>query len=216
MSSTRRPDTPVRTGRTSSADAAAAVRLALRDPAAVPHAVRPVPRRPQSPQQGPSCGMPRCRPPAPRKRSRAGALTAGAVAVAIVSAGIGGGVALLVQPDRPSASSSVTGLAPSVPAASLPAGTVEQVAAKVVPSVVKLEVDLGRAVRRGLRHHPVLRRSDPDEQPRGGRRQGRTRRGGRRPDEGDLRRRSHNGVHRRRHRPQQRHRGGPRDRTRRA
>src|SRR6185437_15798807 len=88
-------------------------------------------------------------PPAPRKRSRAGALTAGAVALAIVSAGIGGGVAILVQPDRPAASSSVTGLAPSVPAASLPAGTVEQVAAKVVPSVVKLEVDLGRQSEEG-------------------------------------------------------------------
>jgi putative serine protease PepD len=73
----------------------------------------------------------------------------GAVAVAIVSAGIGGGVALLVQPDRPSASSSVTGLAPSVPAASLPAGSVEQVAAKVVPSVVKLEVDLGKQSEEG-------------------------------------------------------------------
>jgi putative serine protease PepD len=88
-------------------------------------------------------------PPARQKRSRAGALTAGAVAVAIVSAGIGGGVALLVQPDRPSAGSSVTGLAPSVPAASLPAGSVEQVAAKVVPSVVKLEVDLGRQSEEG-------------------------------------------------------------------
>jgi putative serine protease PepD len=69
--------------------------------------------------------------------------------VAIVSAGIGGGVALLAQPDRPSASSSVTGLAPSVPAASLPAGSVEQVAAKVVPSVVKLEVDLGKQSEEG-------------------------------------------------------------------
>jgi putative serine protease PepD len=69
--------------------------------------------------------------------------------VAIVSAGIGGGVALLVQPNRPSASSSVTGVAPSVPAASLPAGSVEQVAAKVVPSVVKLEVDLGRQSEEG-------------------------------------------------------------------
>src|SRR5262245_19567103 len=98
-----------------------------------------------APQQ--PAGMPM--PPARQKRSRAGALTAGAVAVAIVSAGIGGGVALLVQPDRPAASSSVTGLAPSVPAASLPAGTVEQVAAKVVPSVVKLEVDLGRQSEEG-------------------------------------------------------------------
>ena len=59
-----------------------------------------------------------------------------------MSAGIGGGVALLAQPDRARGpTSSVTGAAPSVPAASLPAGSVEQVAAKVVPSVVKLEVE---------------------------------------------------------------------------
>jgi putative serine protease PepD len=87
--------------------------------------------------------------PPPQKRSRAGALTAGALAVAIVSAGIGGGVALLAQPDRPAATSSVNGAAPGVPVASLPAGSVEQVAAKVVPSVVKLEVDLGRQSEEG-------------------------------------------------------------------
>jgi putative serine protease PepD len=105
-------------------------------------------RTPYDPYRGaPQPGMPV--PSVPQKRSRAGALTAGAVAVAIVSAGIGGGVALLAQPDRPSASSSVTGLAPSVPAASLPAGSVEQVAAKVVPSVVKLEVDLGKQSEEG-------------------------------------------------------------------
>ena len=70
--------------------------------------------------------------------------------MAIVSAGIGGGVALLVQPDRPAASSSIIpGAAPSVPAASLPAGSVEQVAAKVVPSVVKLETDMGRQSEEG-------------------------------------------------------------------
>src|SRR5215217_7836738 len=40
-------------------------------------------------------------------------------------------------------------MAPSVPAASLPAGSVEQVAAKVVPSVVKLETDMGRASEEG-------------------------------------------------------------------
>ncbi len=84
-----------------------------------------------------------------QKRSRAGALTAGALAVAIVSAGIGGGVALLAQPDRPSATSSINGAAPGMPVASLPAGSVEQVAAKVVPSVVKLEVDLGRQSEEG-------------------------------------------------------------------
>ena len=86
--------------------------------------------------------------PRPQKRSRAGALTAGAIAVAVVSAGMGGGVALLAQPDRPAATSSIDGAAPGVPAASLPAGSVEQVAAKVVPSVVKLEVDLGGSPRR--------------------------------------------------------------------
>ena len=85
----------------------------------------------------------------PQKRSRAGALTVGALAVAVVSAGIGGGVALLAQPDHHSASSSVNGAAPSVPAASLPAGSVEQVAVKVVPSVVKLETDMGRASEEG-------------------------------------------------------------------
>jgi putative serine protease PepD len=76
-------------------------------------------------------------------------LTAGAVAVAIVSAGIGGGVALLAQPDSSGGTSALGGAAPSVPAASLPAGSVEQVAAKVVPSVVKLEVDQGRASEEG-------------------------------------------------------------------
>ncbi len=85
----------------------------------------------------------------PQKRSRAGALTAGALALAIVSAGIGGGVALLAQPDSAGSFSSANGAAPSVPAASLPAGSVEQVAAKVVPSVVKLEVDMGRQSEEG-------------------------------------------------------------------
>jgi putative serine protease PepD len=94
----------------------------------------------------PAPGQPSVRP---QKRSRAGALTAGALAIAMVSAGIGGGVALLVQPDRPAATSGIGGVAPSVPAASVPAGSIEQVAAKVVPSVVKLEVDMGRASEEG-------------------------------------------------------------------
>ena len=51
-----------------------------------------------APYRRPACRCPRRRP---EKRSRAGALTAGAVAVAVVSAGIGGGVAMLAQPDRP-------------------------------------------------------------------------------------------------------------------
>ncbi len=98
------------------------------------------------------------RPTPPRleaqKRSRAGLLAVGALSIALVSAGVGGGVAMLAQPDRPGAppifsSSSPSGVAPSQPAANLPAGSVEQVAAKVVPSVVKLETDMGRQSEEG-------------------------------------------------------------------
>ncbi|MGY4711130.1 trypsin-like peptidase domain-containing protein [Mycolicibacterium sp. CBM1] len=88
----------------------------------------------------------------PRKRSRAGALMAGALAIAVVSAGIGGTVVLLAHPDR----QPVTAVgAPNpngpanVPAANLPVGSVEQVAAKVVPSVVKLETEFGRQSEEG-------------------------------------------------------------------
>ena len=83
-----------------------------------------------------------------KKRSKL-ALASGALAVAVVSAGIGGGVATLVHDDRPSFGTGLNGAAPSIPAAALPAGSVEQVAAKVVPSVVKLETDLGRASEEG-------------------------------------------------------------------
>jgi putative serine protease PepD len=85
----------------------------------------------------------------PQKRSRAGVLTVGALTIALVSAGIGGGVATLVRPDRATVATTATGAAPSQPAANLPAGSVEQVAAKVVPSVVKLETDLGKASEEG-------------------------------------------------------------------
>jgi putative serine protease PepD len=103
-------------------------------------------RQPYDPYRDMRAGAPPQPRPQPQKQSRAGALVAGAVAVAVVSAGIGGGVALVVHPDRPATSvlGSAPGAAPSQPAASLPAGSVEQVAAKVVPSVVKLETDLGR------------------------------------------------------------------------
>ncbi|MFN6549860.1 S1C family serine protease [Mycolicibacterium septicum] len=83
-----------------------------------------------------------------KKRSKAG-LVAGALTVAVVSAGIGGGVATLVHDDHPRLGTQGLGAAPTVPAAALPPGSVEQVAAKVVPSVVKLETDLGRASEEG-------------------------------------------------------------------
>jgi putative serine protease PepD len=89
--------------------------------------------------------------PAPQKPSRAGIFTAGAVAVAVVSAAVGGGVALAVQPHHPTTTTVAAGpgAAPGQPAASLPAGSVEQVAAKVVPSVVKLETAMGRQSEEG-------------------------------------------------------------------
>ena len=85
----------------------------------------------------------------PEKRSRAGRLTVGAVAIAVLSAGVGGGVATLVQPGRPSLTSTSSGATVGEPAASLPTGSIEQVAAKVVPSVVKLETDMGRQSEEG-------------------------------------------------------------------
>jgi putative serine protease PepD len=81
-------------------------------------------------------------------------MIAGAAVVAVVSAGAGA-VVLVNQPDRSAANGLASALAtaPNAPAASppavrppasaAPAGSVEQVAAKVVPSVVKLEIDMG-------------------------------------------------------------------------
>ncbi|MDT5134666.1 MAG: putative serine protease PepD [Mycobacterium sp.] len=76
---------------------------------------------------------------------------AGALAIAVVSAGIGGAVAVAVQPDHRTTSTMVTaqGAAPSQPAANAPTGSVEQVATKVVPSVVKLETQMGRQSEEG-------------------------------------------------------------------
>jgi putative serine protease PepD len=119
---------------------------------------QPAYRQPYGPfggaSQGPAVGPP---PPSyggvPQKRSRAGLLAVGALAIAVVSAGIGGGVASVVEQGRHSAGSAAGttagGAAPSMPAANAPAGTVEQVAAKVVPSVVMLETDLGRQSEEG-------------------------------------------------------------------
>jgi putative serine protease PepD len=121
------------------------------------YAQQPQYRQPYGPfgrgQAGPAGGPP---PPGlgvQRKRSRAGLLAVGAVAVAVVSAGIGGAAASVVEHSAQSggngAGTSMGGAAPSVPAANAPAGSVEQVAAKVVPSVVMLETDLGRQSEEG-------------------------------------------------------------------
>jgi putative serine protease PepD len=70
-------------------------------------------------------------------------------AVALVSAGIGGGIVMLAQPDYSNSSTSLGGSARGQHAGNAPIGSVEQVAAKVVPSVVKLETDMGRASEEG-------------------------------------------------------------------
>ncbi|MCV7411443.1 peptidase S1 [Mycobacterium florentinum] len=97
--------------------------------------------------------LPPMGPPRPEKRSRAGLLVAGALAIAVVSAGIGGAAATVVElgthSTTASGGSGPSGATPGVPAANMPPGTVEQVAAKVVPSVVMLETDLGRASEEG-------------------------------------------------------------------
>ena len=77
----------------------------------------------------------------------------GALAIAVVSAGIGGAAATAVELGTHATSgnghSVIGGAAPSVPVANMPPGSVEQVASKVVPSVVMLETDLGRQSEEG-------------------------------------------------------------------
>jgi putative serine protease PepD len=102
---------------------------------------------------GPIPGMLPPMPPVRQKRSRAGALVVGALAIAVVSAGIGGAAATVVELGTHSPGGTggglIPGAAPSVPAANMPPGSVEQVASKVVPSVVMLETDMGRASEEG-------------------------------------------------------------------
>ncbi|MGB9307582.1 MAG: trypsin-like peptidase domain-containing protein [Mycobacterium sp.] len=87
------------------------------------------------------------------RRPRAGMLAIGALTIAVVSAGIGGAAASVVELNHVSGGANGgaggSGAAPSVPAANMPPGSVEQVASKVVPSVVMLETDMGRQSEEG-------------------------------------------------------------------
>jgi putative serine protease PepD len=120
------------------------------------YAQQPAYRQPYGPfgggQAGPGAGGP---PPplgVPRKRSRAGALTVGALAIAVVSAGIGGATASVIEHHAQLAATADGalggGATPGMPAGAA-VGSVEQIAAKVVPSVVMLETNLGRASEEG-------------------------------------------------------------------
>lgn len=81
-------------------------------------------------------------------RSPASLFAAG-LAVAVVSAGIGGAVALSVPPTLVGMVTPAPAAAATLPVANTAAGSIEQVAAKVVPSVVQLETDLGNEVGEG-------------------------------------------------------------------
>jgi len=83
--------------------------------------------------------------PDTRRRSRAGVLFAGAVAVSVVSAAVGGVAAIVMVQSPHSLISALTTAPPdgAPPPARVALGSVEQVATKVVPSVVKLETKLG-------------------------------------------------------------------------
>jgi putative serine protease PepD len=86
--------------------------------------------------------IPRIRPTS----SRRGAIAAGAVAAAIVGGGIGAATIVATgHVNHVPAAKPAVAQAPvkPQPAANAPAGSVEQVAAKVMPSVVKLQIDMG-------------------------------------------------------------------------
>ncbi len=88
--------------------------------------------------------------PVVRRRSRAGVVMLGAASVALVSGGVGAAV-MATHHDRLAAHQAAAPVvsAPTRPVAAPPPGSVEQVAAKVVPSVVKLQIDMGQGSEEG-------------------------------------------------------------------
>ena len=84
------------------------------------------------------------------QRSRGVALSVAGLAIAMVSAGLGGGIAMAVHPyDSPHNAMASAAVAASQPAANASGGSVEQVAAKVLPSVVALQIDAGNLAYQG-------------------------------------------------------------------
>jgi putative serine protease PepD len=87
---------------------------------------------------------------AAHKRSRLAIAAVGVGALAVVSGGVGV-VTLTSQSDAPAALRAAIPAAsqPVAPVAALPTGSVEQVAAKVLPSVVKLQISMGKGAEEG-------------------------------------------------------------------
>ncbi len=84
------------------------------------------------------------------QRSRGVALSIAGLAIAMVSAGLGGGIAMAVHPyDSPHNATASAAVAASQPAANASGGSVEEVAAKVLPSVVALQIDAGNLAYQG-------------------------------------------------------------------
>lgn len=85
--------------------------------------------------------IPKLRP----KRSRRGPIVAGAAVAAVVGSGIGAATigAVALAHDTTSATNAPFAELPAQASGEAPAGSVEQVAAKVMPSVVKLQINMG-------------------------------------------------------------------------
>ena len=77
-----------------------------------------------------------------RSRNRI-VMIGGALAVAVVSGGVGAAAVATQSEPSPVAQAAVADEPSARPVANAPAGSVEQVAAKVMPSVVKLQIDTG-------------------------------------------------------------------------
>lgn len=82
-------------------------------------------------------------PRPPHRHSRNVALVAGALTVAVVSAGVGGVTALSVHPREAARITTAAAPAAALQPAGLRTDAIEEVAAKVLPSVVQLRTDLG-------------------------------------------------------------------------
>ena len=101
--------------------------------------------------QRPPNSLPYSGHPGGRRRTPRGVVLAGAAAIALAGGGIGAATAVAVQDHAPSSATPPTAVqAPSLePAANAAPGSVEQVAAAVMPSVVKLQITTGQGVAEG-------------------------------------------------------------------